>query len=282
MVVALVKHGNADAFLFETTCKTSNDDLIRDLTTVWNKRLIIERLAGAAMELGKHGLMKEPEKQGIDSVQEQAGEIVEKGEFYNPDPCGYRTGNGPGPQLLNTIERVCVDAVEYIAPKQVMRKQALTLQGIQEKIDNVRGAVTMAYPMGLPEYDTVRHCLEDGVDALAGQQASLDVLDPDTATLWMAGKEFQRGQTVGDRCGRNEKTKVIVKLTKPNSGPPGREAAVSEDERKAMMAHYFKKQEEMKRLADAEDDDYLASAWANPNSLKQSMRGTSGINWRPM
>lgn len=60
-----------------------------------------------------------------------------------------------------------------------------------------------------------------------------------------------------------------------------REPSVSEDERKAMMAHYFKKQEEMKRLAEADTEDYLNSSWANPQSMKDSMRGTGGISYRP-
>jgi hypothetical protein len=47
---------------------------------------------------------------------------------------------------------------------------------------------------------------------------------------------------VGDRLGWNEKTKVVAKLQRPGSGPPAREPSVSEEERKAMMAHYFKRQ----------------------------------------
>lgn len=68
----------------------------------------------------------------------------------------------------------------------------------------------------------------------------------------MAGKEFRRdqGQTVGDRVGKNEKTRIMCKLQKPGAGPPGREPGVSEEERKAMMAFYFKRQEELKRLAE--------------------------------
>ncbi len=58
----------------------------------------------------------------------------------------------------------------------------------------------------------------------------------------MAAKEFKRHEKVGDRLGMNEKTKVICKLRSPEGGPPAREPAVSEDERKAMMAFYFKKQ----------------------------------------
>jgi cilia- and flagella-associated protein 298 len=53
--------------------------------------------------------------------------------------------------------------------------------------------------------------------------------------------------------------------------------AVSEDERKAMMAFYFKRQEELKKLAEANDDDYLASSWADPKQLQKSLRGTGTI-----
>lgn len=80
----------------------------------------------------------------------------------------------------------------------------------------------------------------------------MEILEENTAGLWMAGKEFRRdeGQTVGGRVGNNEKTRVMCKLQKPGSGPPGREPGVSEEERKAMMAYYFKRQEELKKLAE--------------------------------
>lgn len=103
--------------------------------------------------------------------------------------------------------------------------------------------------MGLPEYDPVRLVME-GTDGLDGTQAGTELLDENTAGLWMAGKEFRRDQAVGDRVGKNEKTRVTCKLQNPGSGPPGREPAVSEEERKAMMAYYFKRQEELKRLSE--------------------------------
>ena len=79
-----------------------------------------------------------------------------------------------------------------------------------------------------------------------------------------------------DRVGKNEKTKVVAKLQKPGHGAPAREPCVSEGERKAMMAHYFKRQEELKALAEADDDDYLHSAWADTKALKNSLQGISG------
>eukprot|EP00633_Aureoumbra_lagunensis_P000870 CAMPEP_0197287834 /NCGR_PEP_ID=MMETSP0890-20130614/4601_1 /TAXON_ID=44058 ORGANISM="Aureoumbra lagunensis, Strain CCMP1510" /NCGR_SAMPLE_ID=MMETSP0890 /ASSEMBLY_ACC=CAM_ASM_000533 /LENGTH=143 /DNA_ID=CAMNT_0042757993 /DNA_START=474 /DNA_END=905 /DNA_ORIENTATION=+ len=132
----------------------------------------------------------------------------------------------------------------------------------------------MAYPMGLPKFDPVYLALES-IDGLAGTQAEKALLDPTTAQLWCAGKEFNRATTVGQRLGQNEKTKVVAKLQKPGAGPPAREPVVSENERKAMMAHYFKRQEELKALAEANDDDYLASSWANPKALKSSLQGLS-------
>jgi hypothetical protein len=70
---------------------------------------------------------------------------------------------------------------------------------LQEKIDTIRGAVTIAYPMGLPEYDSIRLLLEDSDDMILKEVMGNEYMDPKTAQLWWAGKEFFRDQTVGDR-----------------------------------------------------------------------------------
>jgi hypothetical protein len=158
------------------------------------------------------------------------------------------------------------------------------VRGLQERVDHMRGAVTMAYPMGLPAYDGVRLLLEDGPDrddAVLREQMGNDYMDASSATLWWAGKEFVRDQSVGDRVGRNEKTKVVARLQARDGGAPAREPAVSEDERRAMMAWYFKKQEEAKSLTEDNDDAYLNAAWANPKALKSDLLGTGGISWKP-
>ena len=115
----------------------------------------------------------------------------------------------------------------------------------------------------------------DSLDNLA--DTGLDVMNADSASLWWAGKEFVRGKTVGDRVGRNEKTKIVCRLQAKTAGAPVREPAVSEDERKAMMAHYFKKQEERKALQADDEDSSYGSEWADPRGLKKSLLGTGGI-----
>eukprot|EP00595_Chromulina_sp_UTEXLB2642_P003666 CAMPEP_0196761960 /NCGR_PEP_ID=MMETSP1095-20130614/1280_1 /TAXON_ID=96789 ORGANISM="Chromulina nebulosa, Strain UTEXLB2642" /NCGR_SAMPLE_ID=MMETSP1095 /ASSEMBLY_ACC=CAM_ASM_000446 /LENGTH=227 /DNA_ID=CAMNT_0042112105 /DNA_START=180 /DNA_END=863 /DNA_ORIENTATION=+ len=221
--------------------------------------------------------MKPLDKAGIDSIQEECGGvIIEKGEYYNQDPTGIRTGNGPGPKLSETLELVANDAEAVLSKDNVTRKIAITLNMLQEKLDNIRGAVTMAYPMGLPTWDTIRLTIE-GIEGISGTPAGQQVLDENTSELWIASRCLDRNQVISDRFGKNEKTKVIGKLQRPGAGAPGREPVVSEEEKKAMMAFYFKKQEELKQLAENSEDDYLNSSWADSKQLQKSLRGSGNI-----
>eukprot|EP00753_Platysulcus_tardus_P016437 PLAT5708.1.p1 GENE.PLAT5708.1~~PLAT5708.1.p1 ORF type:complete len:290 (+),score=124.99 PLAT5708.1:135-1004(+) len=288
MVVIHIKPNDTDQWLYETTTTESNDALIRALVEVWNLRLRIRRLVSAAKELAAHGPAKPEAEWGLDEVVEEldaeggAGESKsdERGEWYAADPTGRRTGAAPSPDMADVISKTCEEALAAISKDKVRAKKSTTAAELNEVIAHVGGAVTMAFPMGLPDYDPVRIILEDDED-LSGKADSKEVLDADTATLWSCGKEFLRDQTVRDRVGRHERTKVIAKLQKPGGGAPAREPGISEDERKAMMAHYFKKQEEAKALAEADEEDYLNSAWADPRSLKRALVGGGrGIRWR--
>ncbi|KAJ1450504.1 Putative flagellar basal body protein [Pelagophyceae sp. CCMP2097] len=273
MVVIHVKYGADDEFLFETACATSNDELIRDLVEVNNSRVQLSFLSGALKDLAKYGPNKPGDEQGIDELKEQLeGISIEKSANYCADPTGQRTGNGVGPQLAAVFEKVCAEAEAYVSRNQAKARKALTKEGLADKLANMRGACAMAFPMGLPKWDSV-FCALESTAGLEGTQAANAILDASTAQLWCAGREFARGETVGDRLGKNEKTKVVAKLQKPGAGAPAREPVVSEDERKAMMAHYFKRQEELKQLAESNEDEYLNSAWADTKQLKNSLQG---------
>jgi hypothetical protein len=246
-------------------------------------RLKVELVAGAVEELAKHGPSKPESAKGIDEIQDMATEAdggarPVRGANYNPDPTGNRTGDAPPAQLQAVLLKVVEDAKQALSAAQVRNNVCCTEQLLQEKLDMMRGAVTMAFPMGLPACDPVRIACEDADHSaeIYGEQQ----LDARDAQLWWASKEFVRGQTVGDRVGKNEKTKIVAKLQRPGSGAPAREPAVTEDERKAMMAHYFRKQEEMKKMADNNADEYLQSSWADPAALRRQLNGTSNIGFR--
>jgi hypothetical protein len=278
MVLFHVKRGDKNEFLFESTTAADNDELIRALCRVNNARLRLAALADALPGLGQFGAVKPPSAQGLDKYQEMPE--TPRGAFYEPDPLGLRTGEGVSPQLREVLARVGEDARQAVDSKQMLAHgERSDEEALLEKLMNVRGAVMMAFPMGLPVHDPVRRLLdeEDAEAALGESSAVLEVASEDSAELWWAGKQFFRDQRVRDLVGANEKTKVIVKLQRKGGGAPGREPAVSEAERQAMMAFYFKKQEELKQAAEDDAEDYMAAAWADPRALKNSLRGTQRI-----
>lgn len=101
------------------------------------------------------------------------------------------------------------------------------------------------------------------------------MIPTEEAQLWWAGKEMQRGKKLQDYVGKNEKTKIVVKLQKVptylllflgpladfsvpgefetcsispqrGQGAPAREPLVTEEQQKQMMLHYHRRQEELK------------------------------------
>ena len=111
----------------------------------------------------------------------------------------------------------------YQTPQQqVQKKVYLTKKMLLEKVDEIRGAVMICYPMGLPEWDNVRLALEDNED-LSGTQWSKEHLDPETSQLWWAGKQMLPGKKLKDHIGKNEKTKIVGKIQKKGAGAPQRE-----------------------------------------------------------
>ena len=144
MVVIHIKRGDSDGFLYETSCSVSNDTLIRELVAVWNMRLRLMMLCGAIRDLAKYGVMKKPDKVGLDEIDEEYNGVkIERNPHYLADPTGQRTGNGVGPQVSETIERVARDTESILDKANVDRKVAITLELLQEKLDLIRGAVTI-------------------------------------------------------------------------------------------------------------------------------------------
>lgn len=111
-------------------------------------------------------------------------------------------------------------------------------------------------------------------------QASLEVMeDVAKVCLYFCGKELIRGKKLSDQMGRNEKTKVIVKIQKAGQGAPAREAVVSEQDQRDMMLYYHRKQEEWKKLEkEASEDPGLTME--DGGDLKRNLQGFRGdIRW---
>lgn len=277
MVILDVKRSDKkNEFLFETTVKANVGDILNNLCTVHNLRLKVVRLALSCKELAKHGPLRPEETRGIGDEIGKVSELDPNayGQPTNPDEHGYRTGCPPPPEVADVLHRTAEEAEAAVSAQLVVQKRCLDEKTCQEHVDNLRGAVMIAYPAyhRLPVYDPVRQELEDK-EELDGHSEMQDVLDAGMTNLWWAGKELRIDQTLEQYVGRNEKTKIVTKLAPKSSGAPVREPRVDEATHKAMMAHYYKKQEDNKKLIEDDDDSYLDSEWANPKSMKSALIG---------
>ena len=226
-------------------------------------------------QLAKHGVMRK--KPGIDDATGTLIDpIKEKASNPNFDPLGYRVGKPPGKDVAKVLERTANECLAAIDSKLAASKTVISRAKIQEALQNIKGAVMIAYPMNLPEHDIVREMLEGKFDAQAG--CPEEAVDAKTCVLWFARKKLERGQKLAKYCGRNEKMFLKVRLQTKNQRMPQREARLTKDEQAKMMAYWHKKKEEDKRLKDADEDDsaYLNSAWANPKQYKNAFNGIGG------
>tara|TARA_B100000609_G_C17161529_1_gene406448 strand:- start:270 stop:1043 length:774 start_codon:yes stop_codon:yes gene_type:complete len=251
-----------------------------ELAEISNLRGRIERLKLEGEELAKYGPAKHPDKQGLDQYSEDFGNgPVEKGAFYCADPTGRRTGDACDPNVAKVLTKTLEEAAAMIHKSQVQAKVYMTRKALEDKIDEVRGAIMICYPAGLPEWDLMRHCVE-GTEELGGTQWSKDLLEPANTALWFSGKQMLPANKLKDHVGRHERTKIVGKIQKKGGQAPAREAPVDAETQKQMMAFYHKRQEEMRKLEADQDDHYTSASWANSNDLKRHFSGVGDIKFR--
>ena len=266
-------------FIVDAPSTTPIDQLTRTIAIIHNKRLRTKRLTSHVRDLSKYGPMKAPEQRGLSDEQLNAlGSEVK--EVAGADPLGVRVGEAPSERLQQTLNKVCDEADAAISNSHATARRVLPVTLIDSCIDNIRGAVTMAYPMQLPEHDAVREILEQREDLSQHEDAKLQV-DESTAVVWFAGKPLDRAQLLSKYVGKNEKVTIKVKLESAGAGAPSREPTVDAETQKRLMALWHKKDQEAKALSEESDDAYLNSEWANPRGFKQAMHGLGGISYMP-
>ncbi|XP_017486593.1 PREDICTED: UPF0769 protein CG18675-like, partial [Rhagoletis zephyria] len=254
MVLLHVKRGDENLFIYETSVDEGTTQVIREITAIYNGRLKVYRICSEIEELIEHGTMLPPEMVGLTDEQVQelklsdiwAEKCIPAGGFIvNKDPLGRRNGHQPQERMREMLKQAMEDAKKIIDKKLVAARQPLNLKNIGEALNLLRGAVTIVYPMQLPPHDTIRMEFANTED-LHGTQASREVIEPSQAQLWFAGKQILPEKKLNQYIGKNDKTKVVVKINKHGEGPPGREAVLTEDMRRRMMAQAYRRQEELK------------------------------------
>ncbi|KAM4045854.1 cilia- and flagella-associated protein 298 isoform 2-T2 [Anomaloglossus baeobatrachus] len=289
MVRLHVKHGDESQFLLDTSVEVPVDLLVKEVTSIYNGRLKVSRICAEMEELSEHGTTLPPNMQGL--TDEQIEELKLKDEWetkcvpsggsvFKKDEIGRRNGHAPNENMKKVLQKTMEEAKALISKKQAEANVCVTMDLVKDALDQLRGAVMIVYPMGLPPHDPIRMEFEN-IEDLSGTQAGQMVIEEPAAQLWWAGKELLRKQKLADYVGKNEKTKIIVKIQKKGHGAPAREPVISEEEQRNMMMYYHRRQEELKKLEEDEDISYLNADWADSSSLKRQFQGVKDIKWRP-
>ncbi|KAK3770351.1 hypothetical protein RRG08_031768 [Elysia crispata] len=234
---------------------SSQSGLFRDCTIIYNGRLKVDRICGEMEELAKHGLRLPPNMQGL--TDEQIEDLKLKDEWgekcqpsggvqFKKDEIGCRNGQAPTPKMTEVLTKIIKEAKDMISKIKVTADELVTQKTVKEAIDILRGAVTIVYPMGLPPHEPIKAEFENNEYLSAALfkftvkplfvekdiflhflllffKASLEVIEPDQASLWWAGKELLPAKKLGAFVGKNEKTKIVAKLQKRGQGAPARE-----------------------------------------------------------
>lgn len=133
MVVLHVKRGDDSLFLYETSVTSSTDTVIRELVSVFNGRLKIQRLCMEIEELAEHGTMLPHEMIGLndDQIEELklkdsfADRCVPMGGFsFNKDPLLRRNGQQPNEAMRKVLANAMNDAkamIDKVLKQQLQR-----------------------------------------------------------------------------------------------------------------------------------------------------------------
>ena len=246
-------------------------------------------------ELASKGPLKPEELRGLDPAgfdeYVKSGDItvttgLEKMEKEMPrlpnttekkDENNYRTGWVLDEELTKKMLAQAMVMKELIHESSVAQKRFLNRDILMEQIDLTRGLMMMCYPgfHGLASWEPVCVILENKEEFDEKISMNLtDDLNPAETTLWCVSKELQRGKYFWEQFGKNEKSKMIIKATKVGGGAPVKEPMIDEETHKKMLAFYHKKNEEQKKLEEADEGDHhMNSGWADSGNMKRALHG---------
>ncbi|XP_015736859.1 cilia- and flagella-associated protein 298 isoform X2 [Coturnix japonica] len=173
MVRLHVKRGDESQFLLEAACSARIAELAPLVARIYNGRLKVQRLCSEMQELAEHGVYLPLNMQGL--TDEQIEELKLKDEWaekcvpsggsvFKKDEIGRRNGHAPNEKMQQVIRKTIEEAKALISKKQVQANVCLNLDMVKDALDQLRGAVMIVYPMGLPPHDPVRMELEDKED----------------------------------------------------------------------------------------------------------------------
>ena len=286
MVLIELKKSEKDIFLIEVKSNTQIKELTRIAVKLNNLRVRIYSVIKAYEGVIQNGPLRPEALRGLTQPEtyNPAFENLtkEEKEFVNMSPlpyqeprtddCGYRTGLGLNKDYSERANEAILKVKQSISEELVKNRIPLTESLLSEALMILKGSVMIAFPgyHGIPNWEPLFLMLEEKFDFL-NQMNDSGWLEEDNTVLWWAKKELEMDKDLSDYCGKNEKTKIVIKPMGKGKGMPLSESPIDQETQRKMMSYYHRKQEENKKLEAETEDNYLNSAWADPKALKNSL-----------
>lgn len=127
----------------------------------------------------EHGEMKPVETHGYSEEEistfaasseqpKKVPSIVDGREvLLNPDPTGRRNGVAPSQEMALVIEKTVANAERVLSTDHVDKGIELTMEELEEAVNEIKGALMIVWPMGLKDYEPAREIL-DGTEIIQG------------------------------------------------------------------------------------------------------------------
>ncbi|CCW63886.1 unnamed protein product [Phytomonas sp. EM1] len=188
------------------------------------------------------------------------------------------------------------DAEAYLSLERNQNRQVCTQEELDALVNAFKGGVMILFPEECSGADACQRLTailedDDTPDARKSKTHRILSLIDDGATneatlegeavMWWSARPLARDADFLRYIGKNEKTKITVKLAPVGGAAPPREPALDARTQAELVAYYHRKQEENKKLIEDEDISYGNSEWANPHGLKSQLQGFNGIKYRP-
>uniref|UniRef100_M1C5V7 Ubiquitin-like domain-containing protein n=1 Tax=Solanum tuberosum TaxID=4113 RepID=M1C5V7_SOLTU len=147
------------------------------------------------------------------TIDEIAKEIIEIANFQSKIQCfavelESHLSKLQGDPKVMPLVRALSEATSYASKDQVIHNKPLSLYVLRDHTRSIEKEFLVTYSvMGLSSSD-LQQFLSD-----------LQILEENTVQLLWAGKELTRGKKLCDFIGRNEKTKIVIRLQSPIPPP---------------------------------------------------------------
>ncbi|CAC9551925.1 Protein of unknown function (DUF2870) [Leishmania donovani] len=187
------------------------------------------------------------------------------------------------------------DTERYLSLERTERRQLCVQSELDALVEAFKGGVMILFPAECSGSDACQRLAaildNDTVSDVEKSKAHriLSMIDDGAtnentlsgrAVMWWSAKPLARDSDFVKYIGKNDKTKITVKLAAEGSAAPPREPAVDAKAQAELMQHFYRKQEEMKKLVEDEDISFGNSAWANPHGLKNQLQGLDSIHYK--